>query len=217
MNEKQRSEYFLEKLIAVPSISGDEAAGVQVCRDLMTEVGLATQLRACAGVEGSFNVEGSLGSARPKLCIAGHVDTLPFEGMTVNPLGERRGNRYYGRGTTDMGALRRIKYGVVGSIVNVAARIESFTVGGQTLIGDFTRQVLGHQLVVDGPMEAEGKGLDAVIRIWEVLALRGEKMLVLPSPVRDLAELPAPLDASVRVFHENKRTRQDREPDSTGP
>ena len=102
MSDRQRSEYFLEKLIAVPSISGDEAAGVQVCRDLMTEVGLATQLRACAGVAGSFNVEGSLGSARPKLCIAGHVDTLPFEGMTVNPLGERRGNRYYGRGTTDM-------------------------------------------------------------------------------------------------------------------
>jgi acetylornithine deacetylase/succinyl-diaminopimelate desuccinylase-like protein len=68
----------------------------------MTEAGLATQLRACAGVEGAFNVEGSLGSARPKLCIAGHVDTLPFAGMTVNPLGERRGNRYYGRGTTDM-------------------------------------------------------------------------------------------------------------------
>jgi hypothetical protein len=72
---------------------------------------------------------------------------------------------------------------------------------GFVVIGDSTRQVLGHQLVVDGPMEAEGKGLDAVICIWEVLALRGEKMLVLPSPVRDLAELPAPLDASVRVSH----------------
>ena len=72
---------------------------------------------------------------------------------------------------------------------------------GFVVIGDSTRQVPGHQLVVDGPMEAEGKGLDAVIRIWEVLALRGEKTLVLPSPVRDLAELPAPLDASVRVFH----------------
>ena len=102
MSDRERSEYFLEKLIAVPSISGDEAAGVQVCRELMAEVGLATRLRECAGVAGSFNVEGSLGSARPKLCIAGHVDTLPFEGMTVNPLGERRGNRYYGRGTTDM-------------------------------------------------------------------------------------------------------------------
>src|SRR5258705_3236108 len=86
MNDTQRSEYFLEKLIAVPSISGDETAGVQVCRDLMTEVGLATQLRACAGVAGSFNVEGSLGSARPQLCIAGHVDTLPFRGITMKPL-----------------------------------------------------------------------------------------------------------------------------------
>ena len=32
MNDTQRSEYFLEKLIAVPSISGDEAAVVQYLR-----------------------------------------------------------------------------------------------------------------------------------------------------------------------------------------
>ena len=49
----------------------------------------------------------------------------------------------------NMGALRRIKYGVVGSTVNVAARIETFTVGGQALVADSTRQSLGHQLVVD--------------------------------------------------------------------
>jgi len=100
----------------------------------------------------------------------------------------------------NMGALRRIKYGVVSSIVNLAARIETFTVGGQILIADSTRQVLGHQLVVDGPFEAEGKGMEFAMRIWEVLALRGEKMLVLPSPVRDLAELSVPLEASVRLF-----------------
>jgi succinyl-diaminopimelate desuccinylase len=102
MNERGRSEYFLERLVAVPSVSGDETAIVPVCRALMEEVGLITRLRPCAGVMGAVNVEGSLGTARPKLCIAGHVDTIPFEGMTVNPLGERRGNRYYGRGTTDM-------------------------------------------------------------------------------------------------------------------
>jgi adenylate cyclase len=84
--------------------------------------------------------------------------------------------------------------------VNLAARIETFTVGGQALIADSTRQILGHQLVVDGPFEAEGKGVEAVMKIWEVLALRGEKMLVLPSPVRDLAELPTPVDARVRIF-----------------
>jgi class 3 adenylate cyclase len=108
----------------------------------------------------------------------------------------------------NMGALRRIKYGVVGSIVNTAARIETFTVGGQALMSDVTRQALGDQAVVNGPMEAEGKGVDAAIRIWEILALRGEPMLTLPSPVRDLAELPAPLDARVRVFLGKQLDRQ---------
>src|SRR4029453_14326999 len=65
VNDGRRSEYFLEKLVAVPSISGDEAEVVQVCRDLMTEVGLTTRLRPCAGVAGAHNVEGSLGSTRP--------------------------------------------------------------------------------------------------------------------------------------------------------
>ena len=63
MNDRRRSESFLERLVAVPSVSGDEAAIVTVCRDLMAEVGLATRFRPCAGVEGAVNVEGLLGSA----------------------------------------------------------------------------------------------------------------------------------------------------------
>lgn len=108
----------------------------------------------------------------------------------------------------NMGAVRRIKYGVVGSIVNTAARIETFTVGGQALMSDVTRQALGDQVVANGPMEAEGKGVDAAIRIWEILALRGEPMLVLPSPVRELSELSPPMDARVRVFLGKQLDRQ---------
>src|SRR4029450_4669037 len=66
LSAPQRSQYFLEKLIARPSISGDEAAGVQVCRDLMTEVGLATQLPACAGGAGALNRGGAVGAAPPR-------------------------------------------------------------------------------------------------------------------------------------------------------
>jgi acetylornithine deacetylase/succinyl-diaminopimelate desuccinylase-like protein len=102
MNEKERSEHFLKTLVAVPSVSGDEEAIVKVFEDLLKQIGMTTRRRPCHGVDGAVNVEGSLGSARPKLCIAGHIDTVPFDGMTVNPLGELRGNRYYGRGTTDM-------------------------------------------------------------------------------------------------------------------
>jgi len=125
MNDRQRSEYFLERLVAVPSVSGDEGAIVEVCRNLMTEVGLTTRLRACAGVEGAVNVEGTLGTARPKLCMAGHLDTLPLEGMTVNPLGDRRGNRYYGRGTTDM----------KGGVAAMLAAIDRLGRGGVRLPG----------------------------------------------------------------------------------
>jgi len=100
----------------------------------------------------------------------------------------------------NMGSLRRIKYGVVGHVVNVAARIETFTVGGQVLVSNAVRAALGERLIADGPLEAAGKGVGAVMRLWEVLALRGEKMQVLPSAVQDLVELPSPLEAGVRLF-----------------
>jgi class 3 adenylate cyclase len=100
----------------------------------------------------------------------------------------------------NMGSNRRIKYGVVGHVVNMAARIETFTVGGQVLVATSTRQALGDRLVVDGPRDAEGKGVGAAMSLWEVLALRGDRMLVLPSPVRDLSPLDPPLDAEVRLI-----------------
>jgi succinyl-diaminopimelate desuccinylase len=148
MNDKQRSEYFLEQLVAVPSVSGDEAAVVNVCRELMAEVGLATQLRPCVGVDGALNVEGVLGSARPKLCIAGHVDTIPFDGMTVNPLGERRGNRYYGRGTTDMKGGLAAVLAAVDRLVRAGTRLR----GQLVVVGTASEETLkcgGYQLAQD--------------------------------------------------------------------
>src|SRR5205823_7333503 len=94
MNDRQRSESFLERLVAVPSVSGDEAAIVTVCRDLMAEVGLATRFRPCAGVEGPPNVEGVLGPPRPQPCLARHLHTLPLQRPTLNPLPARPANRY---------------------------------------------------------------------------------------------------------------------------
>jgi adenylate cyclase len=99
-----------------------------------------------------------------------------------------------------MGSNRRIKYGVVGHVVNVADRIETFTVGGQVLVATPTRQALGDRLVVDGPMNAEGKGVGSALVLWEVQALRGERELALPSPVRDLAVLDPPIPAQVRLI-----------------
>ena len=40
----------------------------------------------------------------------------------------------------NIGSLRRTKYAAVGSNVNLAGRIESFTTGGQLLISENTRE-----------------------------------------------------------------------------
>jgi hypothetical protein len=70
----------------------------------------------------------------------------------------------------------------------------------QVVVADATRQALGDRLIVDGPLEADAKGMQGAMRLWEVLALRGEAMLVLPSPVRDLGELPTPIEASLHLI-----------------
>jgi acetylornithine deacetylase/succinyl-diaminopimelate desuccinylase-like protein len=148
MDEKERSEYFLKALVAVPSVSGDEDQVVDVCVNLMKQIGLATRLRPCTGVAGAVNVEGTLGAERPKLCIAGHLDTVPFQGMTVNPLGEQRDNRYYGRGTTDM------KGGVAAALAAVDKLVrKGVKLGGQlVVIGTAREETLkcgGYQLAED--------------------------------------------------------------------
>jgi adenylate cyclase len=100
----------------------------------------------------------------------------------------------------NMGSSLRIKYGVVGHPVNLAARIESFTVGGQVLVSDSTREVLAGRLVADGPMEAEAKGVGAPIRMWMVRRLEGESPLELPSLISDLAVLPSAIEVGLRPF-----------------
>jgi class 3 adenylate cyclase len=98
----------------------------------------------------------------------------------------------------NMGSNRRTKYGVVGHPVNLAARIESFTVGGQVLVSDSTREVLAERLVADGPLEAEAKGVSAPIRMWMVRRLEGGNPLELPSPISDLVVLPSAMEVSLR-------------------
>lgn len=66
--------------------------------------------------------------------------------------------------------------------------------------GDRALRPPGDGLVADGPLEAEGMGVGTAMRFWEVLALRGETMLVLPAAVRNLTTLARPLDATVRLY-----------------
>jgi len=99
----------------------------------------------------------------------------------------------------NMGSNLRTKYGVVGHPVNFAARIESFTVGGQVLVSDSTREALAERLEVDGPLEAEAKGVAGPVRMWTVRRLEeGGSSLVVPSSVSDLVVLASAIEVSLR-------------------
>lgn len=68
----------------------------------------------------------------------------------------------------NIGSSKRSKYGVVGSGVNMASRIESYTVGGQILIAESVRKMVGDILRIDGKREIVPKGAEASLTIYEV-------------------------------------------------
>ena len=68
---------------------------------------------------------------------------------------------------------------MVGHAVNLASRMESFTVGGQMLTSESTRQVVADQFEVIRPMEAFAKGLEATIHLWEVRGVRNQSLSML--------------------------------------
>lgn len=100
----------------------------------------------------------------------------------------------------NMGSTMRIKYGVLGHAVNLGARIETFTVGGQVMISAETNEIVKDHFVTQGPFEVFGKGIEEAIRIWEVREAKGEPPLRLPPVVCELVELPQPVLITFRFM-----------------
>ena len=93
----------------------------------------------------------------------------------------------------NIGSQTRTKYGVVGSHVNLTARIESYTVGGQVLISDGTRQELGDLVKLGREMKLSAKGYAKPINIYEVEGLGAPYNLNLPSATAALHPLDHPI------------------------
>jgi adenylate cyclase len=80
----------------------------------------------------------------------------------------------------NIGSSKRTKYGVVGRAVNIASRVESYTVGGQVLIAETTLAACGPILRIDDQMEVMPKGVKKPITISDVGGIGGEFNIYLP-------------------------------------
>ncbi len=115
-----------------------------------------------------------------------HLQGLPQLEMGI---GLCSGDVYAGT----IGSQRRAKYGVVGAAVNLAARIEALTVGGEVLVAESTVRATEVPLRLDGEVRLVVKGSSQPLLVYAVGAIAGPYNLVLPNGTSTRQALKEPL------------------------
>ncbi len=108
----------------------------------------------------------------------------------------------------NIGSARRAKYGVIGSQVNLTARIESYTLGGQILISEATRRAVNCELRVEDQIAVEAKGIKGPTSVLRVSGVGGDYNLFLPEVSEKLVRLKQAIPLRYFLIEE-KHTSQD--------
>ena len=69
----------------------------------------------------------------------------------------------------NLGSTKRSKYGVVGQTVNLTARVESYTIGGQVLVSPSLMEAAGPGLILGEEIKVEAKGMREPLNCRELL------------------------------------------------
>ena len=89
----------------------------------------------------------------------------------------------------NIGSRQRMKYGVVGSAVNLTGRIESYTTGNQILLSSSTYKATATLVVPRRQMSVTPKGLPEPITLYDVSGITGEHQLFLSRSAERLVRL----------------------------
>lgn len=106
----------------------------------------------------------------------------------------------------NIGSELRAKYGIVGSTINLTSRVESYTVGGQVLISEVTRNRCGDELVVGASQVVSPKGVKGTMTLYEVLGVGAPFNVSLQSVSEELAPPRAPLELRYAVIKNKQMT-----------
>jgi len=93
----------------------------------------------------------------------------------------------------NIGSTKRSKYGVVGRTVNLTARIESFTVGGQVLVSPTLIKAAGRGLILGDEVKVHAKGMREALRCRELLGHEDHPELLLKGDETIFTTLSDPL------------------------
>ena len=96
----------------------------------------------------------------------------------------------------NIGSTKRSKYAVVGRTVNLTARIESFTVGGQVLLSPTLINAAGRGLILGDEVKVHAKGMREALDCRELLGHEDHPELLLKEEVASFTTLAEPLPFS---------------------
>ncbi|SEB52725.1 adenylate/guanylate cyclase domain-containing protein [Paenibacillus sp. GP183] len=106
----------------------------------------------------------------------------------------------------NIGSMKRTKYCVVGRNVNLTARIESFTTGGQILISEATKEQVNESIDIAKEMEIHPKGEKNQMTVYDVAGIREPYFLSINKEIELLIQLPEEISVEISLLEEKKYT-----------
>ena len=115
----------------------------------------------------------------------------------------------------NIGSDKRAKYGVVGRNVNLAARVEGYTIGGQILMTEQTGAAVSAPLTLQEFGKVEPKGVLQPVTLFQVSGIGGRHAMALPETDETWTEVEPPMVVRFRPVVDKKVIGQPLEAEMT--